>query len=69
VSWKHAHVSSLHLDWYDSTGNPAGIGDGQPNGSKFSTLTPPGVDAGGSVQVDVTFNDGTGAKLQPASCT
>jgi hypothetical protein len=69
VSWKHAHVNSLELNWYNSAGGQVAIGEAQPHGMKFSTTTPPAVDVGGRVEVRVSFNDGTGAKLQPASCT
>jgi hypothetical protein len=69
VSWKHAHVNSLDLVWYNSAGGQVAIGEAQPNGVKFSTTTPPGVDVGGRVEVNVSLNDGTGAKLRPASCS
>jgi hypothetical protein len=69
VSWKHVRVVSLDVDWFNAAGQPVAIGEGQPHGLKFSTPTPPGVDAGGSVDVTVAFSDGTGAKLAPVSCT
>jgi hypothetical protein len=68
VSWKHAHVTSLELDWYNSAGGLVAIGQAQPHGMKFSTPTPPAVDVGGRVDVSVVYVGG-GARLQPASCT
>jgi hypothetical protein len=69
VSWKHAHVISLDLAWFDSDGVPVATGQARPHGLKFSTPTPAGVDVGGSVEVGLDFHDGTGARLQPATCT
>lgn len=69
VSWKHVRVSALQFEWKNSTGEVVAVGETVPHGTKFSTLTPLRVDAGGSFAVTLSFNDGTGAKLEPVMCT
>src|SRR5438046_2083479 len=71
VSWTRGHVTTLRLDWYDSSGTFVHTEVTQEHlVSPFVTQTPAGVDIGGSVEVTAYFKGSpSGAKLAPATCS
>lgn len=70
LSWKHARVEQIQLNWYDASGALRAITTSDnPRGSRLSLTTPSVVDDGGSVDGMVFFAGGLGAQLAPFPCS